>query len=54
MSGVRVAKRLSANTKGESTARLARYDELWRKLNPDPAVGEPIRNYPLPQPVLWV
>lgn len=30
------------------------YLELWRKLNPDPVVGEVIRNYPVRQPVLWV
>jgi hypothetical protein len=31
-----------------------RYLELWRKLNPDPAVDEVVRNYPVRQPVLWV
>ena len=31
-----------------------RYIELWRKLNPDPAVEEVVRNYPVRQPVLWV
>ena len=30
------------------------YLALWRKLNPDPAVEEIIRNFPLRQPVLWV
>jgi hypothetical protein len=30
-----------------------RYLELWRRLNPEPAVAEVIRNYPLRQPVLW-
>ncbi len=28
--------------------------ELWRSLNPDPTVGEIVRNYPIRQPVLWV
>jgi hypothetical protein len=28
--------------------------DLWRKLNPDPAVEEVIRNFPIRQPVLWV
>jgi hypothetical protein len=28
--------------------------ELWKTLNPDPKVGEIIRNYPIRQPVLWV
>jgi hypothetical protein len=27
---------------------------LWKTLNPDPKVGEIIRNYPIRQPVLWV
>jgi hypothetical protein len=27
---------------------------LWKTLNPDPTVGEIIRNYPIRQPVLWV
>jgi hypothetical protein len=31
-----------------------KYLELWAKLNPDPAVEETIRNYPIRQPVLWV
>lgn len=31
-----------------------RYLTLWGKLNPDPAVDEVIRNYPIRQPVLWV
>jgi hypothetical protein len=31
-----------------------RYLEVWRALNPDPAVAEVIRNYPIRQPVLWV
>lgn len=30
------------------------YLALWARLNPDPAVEETIRNYPLRQPVLWV
>jgi hypothetical protein len=30
------------------------YLDLWRKLNPDPAVMEVIRNYPIRQPVLWI
>ena len=28
--------------------------ELWRTLDPDPAVDEVIRNYPVRQPLLWV
>ncbi|WP_263378656.1 alginate lyase family protein [Granulicella paludicola] len=27
---------------------------LWKSLNPDPTVGEIVRNYPVRQPVLWV
>ncbi|HEV2576324.1 MAG TPA: alginate lyase family protein [Acidobacteriaceae bacterium] len=30
------------------------YIALWRTLNPDPAVPEIIRNFPIRQPVLWV
>jgi hypothetical protein len=30
------------------------YTKLWMKLNPDPAVEEAIRNYPVRQPVLWI
>jgi hypothetical protein len=30
------------------------YLALWRRLNPDPAVDEVIRNYPIRQPLLWV
>jgi hypothetical protein len=30
------------------------YLELWRKLNPDPATPEVLRNFPVRQPVLWV
>lgn len=30
------------------------YIKLWSRLNPDPQVGEIIRNYPIRQPVLWV
>jgi hypothetical protein len=30
------------------------YIALWKKLDPDPAVDEVIRNYPFRQPVLWV
>ena len=30
------------------------YFTVWRKLNPDPAVEEIIRNYPIRQPLLWV
>ena len=31
-----------------------RYLAVWQALNPDPAVPEVIRNYPIRQPVLWV
>jgi len=27
---------------------------LWKRLNPDPTVGEIIRNFPIRQPVLWI
>ena len=27
---------------------------LWRTLNPDPAIGEVIRNFPVRQPLLWI
>ena len=30
------------------------YFNVWRRLNPDPAVDEIIRNYPIRQPLLWV
>jgi hypothetical protein len=30
------------------------YLTLWKSLDPDPKVGEIIRNYPIRQPVLWV
>ncbi len=30
------------------------YIELWKTLNPDPAVPEVIRNFPLRQPILWL
>jgi hypothetical protein len=30
------------------------YLSLWRTLNPDPSVGEIIRNFPIRQPALWV
>lgn len=30
------------------------YFPVWRRLNPDPAVAEIIRNYPIRQPLLWV
>lgn len=30
------------------------YLVLWRRLDPDPGVGEIIRNYPIRQPVLWL
>jgi hypothetical protein len=30
------------------------YIELWNKLDPDPQVGEVIRNFPFRQPVLWI
>jgi hypothetical protein len=30
------------------------YVQLWKTLNPDPAVPEIIRNFPVRQPVLWV
>ena len=28
--------------------------ELWRRLNPDPAIGEVVRNFPVRQPLLWL
>lgn len=30
------------------------YVALWKTLDPDPKVGEIVRNYPIRQPVLWV
>ena len=30
------------------------YLAVWKSLNPDPTVGEIIRNFPIRQPVLWV
>jgi len=32
----------------------AKYIELWKKLRPDPATAEIIRNFPVRQPLLWV
>lgn len=32
----------------------ATYLATWKSLNPDPKVGEIIRNFPIRQPVLWV
>ncbi|MDE1175060.1 MAG: alginate lyase family protein [Edaphobacter sp.] len=32
----------------------AGYLELWKRLNPDPAVPEVIRNFPIRQPLLWI
>ena len=34
--------------------REPRYLDLWRTLDPDPTVGEIIRNFPIRQPLLWV
>jgi hypothetical protein len=34
--------------------REPQYLELWKKLNPDPADKEIVRNYPIRQPLLWV
>jgi Alginate lyase len=31
-----------------------KYIDLWKTLDPDPTVGEVIRNWPVRQPVLWV
>jgi hypothetical protein len=31
-----------------------RYIALWQRLDPDPAIDEVIRNYPVRQPLLWV
>jgi alpha-L-fucosidase 2 len=31
-----------------------RYLDLWKTLDPDPAVDEVIRNYPIRQPLLWI
>jgi len=28
--------------------------DVWNRLNPDPAIGEVIRNFPVRQPLLWV
>lgn len=30
------------------------YLALWKRLNPDPAVEETIRNFPIRQPILWL
>jgi len=30
------------------------YIKLWKSLDPDPQVGEVIRNFPFRQPVLWI
>ncbi len=35
-------------------AKRAAWLETWKKLNPDPTVGEIVRNLPVRQPVLWV
>lgn len=28
--------------------------DLWRRLNPDPVIGEVVRNFPVRQPLLWL
>lgn len=28
--------------------------DLWQRLNPDPAIGEVVRNFPVRQPLLWL
>lgn len=28
--------------------------DLWARLNPDPAIGEVVRNFPIRQPLLWL
>lgn len=28
--------------------------DLWRRLDPDPVIGEVVRNYPVRQPLLWL
>lgn len=28
--------------------------DLWRRLDPDPAIGEVVRNFPVRQPLLWL
>ena len=47
---VRQPSLLFAGLAYNDTAYLA----LWKTLNPDPKVGEIIRNFPIRQPVLWV
>jgi hypothetical protein len=27
---------------------------LWKQLNPDPAIGEVVRNFPVRHPLLWL
>ena len=39
---------------GGLALRRQDYIDLWRKLDPDPAEAEIIRNYPIRQPVLWI
>ena len=39
---------------GGVALREPRYIELWKTLEPDPAVDEVIRNYPIRQPLLWL
>jgi len=39
---------------GGRALREPSYVALWKTLEPDPAVDEVIRNYPVRQPVLWV
>ena len=28
--------------------------DLWQRLNPDPTIGEVVRNFPVRQPLLWL
>ena len=28
--------------------------DLWQRLDPDPVIGEVVRNYPVRQPLLWL
>ena len=28
--------------------------DLWQTLNPDPVIGEVVRNFPVRQPLLWL
>ena len=39
---------------GGMAQKRADWLELWQRLDPDPQIGEVVRNYPVRQPLLWL